>query len=386
MLEKLKWGAVIAVSMVLGGALVVGINGLDSDDDGSSSNTTAMATASPSADVESTATTTPPVEMVSHTIPSEVADLYEQARPSVVRINAQSENINAGGVGSGIVLDTEGHILTNYHVIENFELIDVVLADGTVGSAAVVGTDPGNDLAVLKADISSDLLTPATFGDSDAIRPGEFVMAVGNPFDLEGSVTEGIVSGIGRSLEGGTGRPLRQLIQSDAAINPGNSGGALFNAAGEVIGITTAIENPSGDRVFVGIGYAVPSNVATRFLPRMLAGETVEHPQLGVALAEDPVTPAIAADLGLDVDHGVLIARVAPGTGADQAGLRGGTNSQGEVTGDVIVRLDNEEVRDFDDLANYIDSKNVGDTVDVVVVRDGSEVTIPVTLSAWQSS
>ncbi len=295
----------------------------------------------------------------------------------------QVSNSSAGGVGSGIVLDKDGYILTNNHVVDGYDVFDVVLADGTTAPAAVVGTDPGNDLAVIKADIPADKLVPATFGDSDAIRAGEFVIAVGNPFDLEGSVTEGIVSGIGRSLQG-NGRPLRQLIQSDAAINPGNSGGALFNAAGEVIGITTAIENPSGDRVFVGIGYAVPSNTATRFLPQLLNGETIEHPQLGVALKA--VTPATASTLGLSVDQGVLVVAVTPGTGADSAGLRGGSNNFGQATGDVIVRIDDEEIKDFDDLANYIDSKEVGDTVDVVVVRDGSEMTVPVTLNAWQSN
>ena len=385
MLDKLKWGAVIAASMVLGAAGVVGVNSLDSDDSGSPSNV-AVATATPGTEPDTGATSTPAVETVSHTIASDVADLYEEVRPSVVRINALSSNSNSGGVGSGIVLDKEGHVLTNFHVIEGFDQIDVILWDGTAATAVVVGTDPGNDLAVLKAEAPADKLQPATLGDSDAIRAGEFVIAVGNPFDLEGSVTEGIVSGIGRSLGGGTGRPLRQLIQADAAINPGNSGGALFNAAGEVIGITTALENPSGDRVFVGIGYAVPSNVATRFLPEMLSGATVEHPQLGVSMAQDPVTPAVAADLGLSVDHGLLITAVVPGTGADQAGLRGGVDNFGQATGDVIVRIDDREINDYDDLANYIDSKNVGDTVDVVVVRDGEELTIPVTLNAWQSS
>jgi putative serine protease PepD len=285
-------------------------------------------------------------------------------------------------VGSGIVLDKDGHILTNNHVVGSFDSIDVVLFDGTAASATVVGRDPGNDLAVIRADLPADQLVPATFGDSDAIRAGEFVIAVGNPFDLEGSVTEGIVSGIGRSLQG-SGRPLRQLIQSDAAINPGNSGGGLFNAAGEVIGVTTAIENPSGDRVFVGIGYAVPSNVVARFLPNMLNGETIEHPRLGVAL--ENVTPAIASDLGLSVEQGVLIVAVEPGTGADQAGLRGGADNFGQATGDVIVRIDSQDIRDYDDLANYIDSLEVGDVVDVVVIRDGGEVTVPVTLNAWQS-
>ena len=381
MLEKLKWGAVIAVSMLLGAAGVVGINSLDSD--GTDPPTTA-AVASPTPGVQPDGTSVPTVETVAHTINSEVADLYEQVRPSVVRINSGDSNSNSGGVGSGIVLDKEGHILTNNHVIEDFDQIDVVLADGTAARAAVVGRDPGNDLAVLKADIAPDLLVPATFADSDAVRIGEFVIAVGNPFDLEGSVTEGIVSGVGRSLAG-SGRPLRQLIQADAAINPGNSGGALFNAAGEVIGITTALENPSGDRDFVGIGYAVPANIATRFLPQMLSGETVEHPQLGVALAPDPITPAVASDLGLSVDYGVLIRAVTPGTGADTAGLRGGVDSFGQPTGDVIVRIDSQEIRDFDDLADYIDSREIGDTVNVAVIRDGAEVTIPVVLNAWQA-
>jgi S1-C subfamily serine protease len=368
--------------MVLGGAVVVGINSLDDDEPVAAP--AVVASTATAANPDGTSTSVPAIDTVSHTIPSEVADLYEQVRPSVVRINGQSSTSNSGGVGSGIVLDTEGHVLTNYHVIEGFDEIDVVLWDGTAASATVVGTDPGNDLAVLKTDIAPDRLVPATFGDSDAIRAGEFVIAVGNPFNLEGSVTEGIVSGIGRSLSGGTGKPLRQLIQSDAAINPGNSGGGLFNGAGEVVGITTAIENPSGDRVFVGIGYAVPSNIATRFIPRMLSGETIEHPRLGVALQN--VTPASAADLGLNVDQGVLILAVEAGTGADEAGLRGGSNNFGQATGDVVIRIDGQEIKDFDDLANYIDSKEVGDTVDVVVFRDGQELTLPVTLNAWQSS
>jgi S1-C subfamily serine protease len=382
MLEKLKWGAVIVVSMVLGGAAVVGINTLDAEDD-SPASLTAVATPTPGAGPEAAGAPADAPDTVAHVINSEIAELYERVSPSIARINAQDSGSNSGGVGSGIVLDKDGHVLTNNHVVQDFDQVDVVLSDGTAGRATVIGRDPGNDLAVLRVDIPADLLVPATFGDSDAIRPGEFVIAVGNPFDLEGSVTEGIISGTGRSLAG-NGRPLRQLIQSDAAINPGNSGGALFNAAGEVIGITTAIENPSGDRVFVGIGYAVPSNIATRYLPQMLNGETIEHPRLGVALQN--VTPATAGALGLTVEQGVLITVVEPGTGAGEAGLRGGADSFGQATGDVIIRIDSEEIRDFDDLADYIDSREVGDVVDVVVIRDGAELTVPVTLNAWQSS
>jgi S1-C subfamily serine protease len=381
MLDRFVLGAVIVVSMVLGGALVVGVNALDSDDTPAAT-VAALPTATPAGDTNETPTET--AGTISQTINGQVADLYEQVRPSVVRINARDSGSNSGGVGSGIVLDKEGHILTNNHVVGNFDSIDVILADGTAASATVLGRDPGNDLAVLQTDLPADLLVPATFGDSDALRPGEFVIAVGNPFDLEGSVTEGIVSGLSRTLEGGSGRPLRQLIQADAAINPGNSGGGLFNANGQLIGITTAIENPSNDRVFVGVGYAVPSNVVTRFLPNMLNGETIEHPRLGVAL--ENVTPAIASDLSLSVEQGVLILAVEPGTGADSAGLRGGVDSFGQATGDVIVRIDGQAIRDYDDLANYIDGRKVGDVVEVTVVRDGAEVQVPVTLNAWQAA
>ena len=377
MLEKLKWGLVIVVSMVLGGAVVVGINSLDNSD--TTSNAVVVATSTASTE----ATTTPAVHTVSDSITSDVADLVERVRPSVVRINSSSSTSSSGGTGSGIILNKDGFILTNNHVVAGFDRFDVQLSDGTSAAAAIVGTDPGNDLAVIKADIPADKLQPATFGDSDKLRAGESVIAIGNPFDLEGSVTEGIVSGIGRTLTG-NGRPLRQLIQADAAINPGNSGGALFNAAGEVIGITTAIENPSGERVFVGIGYAVPSNVATRFLPQLLKGETIEHPQLGVAL--QTITPSAAADLGINVQQGVLVVSVEPGTGAAEAGLQGGTDNQGRPTGDVIIRIDNQDIATYDDLANYIDSKNVGDTVNVVVLRNGEEVTLPVQLNAWQSN
>jgi putative serine protease PepD len=289
-----------------------------------------------------------------------VADLAESVRASVVRIDASDPGSFGGGVGSGVVLDTEGHILTNNHVVGASTILNVALLDGTGGSAIVVGRDPGNDLAVVKADIAADKLVPARLGDSDQVRIGELVIAVGNPFRIEGTVTEGIVSGLGRSLQGSGGRQMRELIQSDAAINPGNSGGALFNARGEVIGITTAIENPTNDRVFIGIGYAVPINTATRFLPQMLAGEDIQHPRFGIEMAGQSSPPQITA--------------VVPGSGADQGNLQ---------AGDIITALDGNAIVTFDDLAEYIDSKNVGDVVDVTVMRNGEEITLPVTLVPW---
>jgi S1-C subfamily serine protease len=362
MSERLKWALTVVVSMVLGAAAVVGLEAVASDDGGSSSTVIERVSS-------------PETSGVSTSINS-VADLYEQVRESVVRINSAAQG--GEGTGSGVVLDDDGHILTNNHVVAGGGAIDVVLADGTSASAEVVGRDPGNDLAVIRADLPADKLKPAKLGNSDDVRVGEFVIAVGNPFGEDGTVTQGIVSGLGRTLrEDPSARPLRELIQSDAAINPGNSGGALINARGEVIGITTAIENPSGDRVFVGIGYSVPINTATRFLPDMLAGRNVEHPRLGVALAD--VTPAIAESRGLSVDHGVQVTQVVQGSAAARAGLRGGQS------GDVIVAIDDQEINDFEDLAEYIDSKKVGDSVDVKVMRGGQEMTVSVTLEAWRT-
>jgi putative serine protease PepD len=347
MKEKLTWGLVVVASMALGAAAVVGVDSLREDEPVSTSTTVIERVSQPDS------------SGVSLSVDS-VADLAESVRASVVRIDASDPGSFGGGVGSGVVLDKEGHILTNNHVVGESSILNVALLDGTGGSAIVVGRDPGNDLAVVKADIPADKLVPARLGDSDQVRIGELVIAVGNPFRIEGTVTEGIVSGLGRSLQGSGGRQMRELIQSDAAINPGNSGGALFNARGEVIGITTAIENPTNDRVFIGIGYAVPINTATRFLPQMLAGEDIQHPRFGIEMAGQSSPPQITA--------------VVPGSGADQGNLQ---------AGDIITALDGNAIVTFDDLAEYIDSKNVGDVVDVTVMRNGEEITLPVTLVPW---
>ena len=249
----------------------------------------------------------------------------------------------------------------------------------------MIGTDPGNDLAIIRAAASPQLLTVARFADSAGVRLGEPVFAIGNPFDLEFSVTSGIVSGIGRESRGGfSGRPVRDVIQTDAAVNPGNSGGPLFNAQGEVIGINTAVENPTGQRVFVGVGFAVPSNTAQRFLPAMLAGETVRHPQLGISgVALDLV---LAADAGVDVTSGVYLTSVGRGTAADLAGLvaasvpDGGQLAQG---GDVVVAIDGEQVATVQRLASIIDSHDVGDTVTLTIVRAGERLEVTAELQEW---
>ena len=369
MTRIVTWTAVIVLSMTLGAAAVVGVDSLRSE----SKTATVIERAVPSTSTG-----------VATTTAEDIADLYARVRPSVVRIVGQSTR-GSSALGSGVVLDKQGHILTNYHVVQGFDQLDVTFADGAAVRASVVGADPGNDLAVLKVDAPAGELTPAVLGDSLKVRVGELVIAVGNPFGIDGSVTQGIVSGVGRTLSASNGaRPLRQLIQSDAAINPGNSGGALFNTRGEVIGITSAIENPSGERVFVGVGYAVPIETARRFLPDMLAGRTVSHPRLGVALQN--VTPSLAARLGLNVDQGVLITSVEANTAAARAGLRGGDGSSRSSLGDVITAIDGTDVRSYDDLADYIDGKKVGDKVQLKISRDGKDTTADVTLEAWVST
>jgi S1-C subfamily serine protease len=329
------------------------------------------------------------------------AEVYEQIRPAVVEItstvSARSPfGPSAEGVGSGIVIDEQGIdeqglILTNYHVIADADNLEVTFADGTAVPAQVVGRDPGNDLAVIRADVTDEKLTPAPLGDSDAVQVGDAVLAIGTPFNLEGTLTQGIVSALDRTYasEDGT-RPIRNMIQTDAAVNPGNSGGPLLDCQGEVIGINTLLENPTGDRVNVGVAFAVPINTAERFLSDMLAGETVSHPWLGIAGHE--ITPALAQDIDLPVDAGVYVTLVAANSPAERAGLQGAFASEAEATrssslpggGDVIVAADGQSVASVEDLAGYLDrQKKPGDTVELQILRDGRELSLEATLAEW---
>ena len=327
---------------------------------------------------------------------SSVPDLYDAVRPAVVRITSISTTRTAfgtqqgEGLGSGIILDKDGNILTNYHVVQNANQLQVTLGDQSTASAEVVGTDPAGDLAVIKAAFPSDItLSPATLGDSDQIRTGESVIAIGNPFGLDGTVTEGIVSGLDRTLAEQQSRPLRELIQTDAAINPGNSGGPLVDLNGEVIGVNTAIENPSGTNTFSGIGYAIPINAAKQDLPQLLAGKTVVHARLGVS--GETITPNLAKELNLTVTEGVYVVTVDSTGPAATAGVHGAESAgQNALTppagGDVITSIDSQTTAKFDDLATYIDTKQPGDKVTLHVVRDGNKMDVEVTLAEWPSS
>lgn len=319
-------------------------------------------------------------------------DLYDKVSPSVVRITTVTVTRTAFGstqgeaLGSGVILDKDGNILTNYHVVQNESQLKVTLVDETTATAQVVGTDPASDLAVIKADFSGVDLSPANLGDSGQIRVGESVVAIGNPFGLDWTITEGIVSGLDRTLAEQQNRPLRELIQTDAAINPGNSGGPLVDYNGEVIGINTAIENPSGTNTFVGIGYAIPINAAKQSLPDMLAGKTVVHARLGVS--GQTLTPSLAKELGLSVTQGVYVASVNAGGPAAAAGVQGaGPAGQNTLTvppgGDVITGVDSQDTATFDVMADYIDSKQPGDTVTLHIVRGGKNMDISVRLAEW---
>lgn len=321
------------------------------------------------ADATRPAANTPRVEGV-----VDFSDVVAEVGGSVVLI--ESMGVGAGVSGSGVVVDREGHVLTNFHVVQGQQSLKVTLPNGAASLATVVGTDPANDLAVIRTtSFDSSMLQPVTFGNSDEVRVGQPVFAIGSPFDQKFTVTSGIISATNRTSQSAFAqRTIHDVLQTDAALNPGNSGGPLFNLDGEVIGINTSIENPEG-RVFAGIGFAVPSNTAQRFLPQMLAGEDIQHPQLGVSTTD--LDQVVADQLGIPVAQGVRVDFVTPGSAAERAGIR---------EGDVIVSVNGEVVRRFEDLARAVDIADVGDEVTIIVSRGGQEVALTAQLQPWDLS
>ena len=275
------------------------------------------------------------------------------------------------GSGSGSIIDTKGHILTNYHVVENAQKLEVTLADESKWPAKLVGSDPDNDLAVIKIDVPKENLTVIPMGDSKGLRIGQKVLAIGNPFGLQRTLTTGIISSLGRTIRSETGTLMEDIIQTDAAINPGNSGGPLLNSEGEIIGINSAIISPSGGSV--GIGFAIPVNIAKRVIPELIAKGYVTYPYIGATI--QPLLPEIAKYLKLKVDRGAMIAKVEKGGPADKAGLKGGSqnvqvgNMIVVVGGDIVVKADQHEVRSNDELIRYIREKKPGDTIVLHVYR-----------------
>jgi S1-C subfamily serine protease len=320
--------------------------------------------------------------------------VYEDASPSVVNITNRSYvyygfmgSVPEEGTGSGFVYDTQGHIVTNYHVIENAQELLVTLASGTVYSANVVGADPTNDLAVIQIDAGQDLPAALTMGDSNRLRVGQFVVAIGNPYGLQQTLTTGVVSALGRVIQSPQDNSfIGEAIQTDAAINPGNSGGPLLNLQGQVIGVNSQIISPSG--ASSGIGFAVSANTVHRVVPQLIANGYYAHPWLGTDMVS--LTPAISRMLreaGADVsaDSGLLVVQVSAGGPADRADIRGGSQwvrigrSQVPVGGDIITAIDDQPTPDLQALTVYLETKtNVGDTVQVTILRDDQEQTVPV--------
>jgi S1-C subfamily serine protease len=283
------------------------------------------------------------------------------------------------GQGSGFIIDRDGHVLTNYHVIADARQVEVTLHNRKKYRATVVGTDRSHDLAVIQ--IKAPDLNPMVLGDSRNLQVGQKVYAIGNPFGLSGTLTSGIVSSI-RSVQEPDGMTIDEAIQTDAAINPGNSGGPLLNSHGEVIGINTMIASSVGQNA--GIGFAIPINTAKAVLNDLLTLGRVRRPALGVVTL--PISPDIAGDLGLASDYGLLIIRVVAGGAAERAGLKGGTeraylgNTPIMVGGDLIVAIDGQDVQDQQELSRIMNNHRAGDSVKITIYRGKRRMDVEVTL------
>jgi 2-alkenal reductase len=318
--------------------------------------------------------------------------IYEQANPSVVHIRVRSGQgaLREESTGSGFVYDRDGHIVTNHHVVEGGETVIVTFADGMETLARVIGTDPDSDLAVLQVEVPPERLHPVTLGDSGAVRPGQLAIAIGNPFGLEGTMTVGIVSAIGRVIRPGSRVfSIPNMIQTDAPINPGNSGGPLLDSQGRVIGVNTMIFSQTG--VSSGVGFAIPVNTVRRIVPERIARGRYEHPWLGISGYS--VTPLVAKALGLPAERGALILEVDPRGPAAQAGLRGGSRPVsvlGESIpsgGDLIVAIDGRPISSMEDLiAELEEHHRPGDEITLSILRDGQTREVRVRLAPRPSS
>jgi len=313
--------------------------------------------------------------------------VYRRNIPAVVNVTSRAMTFDffyglvpQEGQGSGFVIDKEGHILTNYHVVADARQVEVTMHNRKKYKATVVGTDPAHDLAVIQ--IKAPELVPAVLGDSRALQVGQKVYAIGNPFGLAGTMTRGIVSSI-RPVREPNGATIDEAIQTDAAINPGNSGGPLMNGHGEVIGINTMILSNSGQNA--GIGFAIPINTAKAVLNDLVTLGRVRRPALGVRTI--PIAPELAEEMGLPADYGLLIVQVTPGGSAEQAGLHGGTeraylgNTPIMLGGDLIVAIDGEKIQDQQDLTQMMNNHRAGDTVKVTVYRGKRKMDVSVPLA-----
>ena len=375
-------GAALLFAGLLGGAAAVGIGAaVGSDDDGT---TTVLSTVAGNQPASTRFQT-------DEEAGKSVQEIYEQAGPGVVQVSSTSVDSSdpffgpqeASKLGSGFVIDKSGRIVTNYHVIEGAQEVQVNFSGDDRVPARVVGSDPSTDLAVLEIDAQARALTPLPLGNSDAVRVGDAVVAIGNPFGLERTVTAGIVSALQREITAPNGYTIDKVLQTDAPINQGNSGGPLLSAEGEVIGVNSQIESSSGGGS-VGIGFAVPINTVKEVVSQILENGRVEHAYLGVRM--QALDERVAETFRLPVDTGVMVVEVIPGSPADEAGLEGGDQQvivDGTTYvpgGDIITRADGEAVANPDDLRRVIMDKEPGEAMTLEIQRGESERTVSVTL------
>jgi len=323
-----------------------------------------------------------------------LVDIYESTSPGVVAIRVLTES--GRGLGSGFVIDKEGHIITNFHVIEGFTDMEVDFPSGFKTRGTVIGSDTDSDLAVIKVEAPPEELTPLPFGDSSKIQVGQSVIAIGNPFGLSGTMTLGIVSAFGRTLQslheapGGGLFTAGDIIQTDAAINPGNSGGPLLNLDGEVIGVNRAIRTynftDGEEPLNSGVGFAIAINIVKRVAPSLISESEYNYPYLGISSLDD-LSLVQQESLNLPQPNGAYVIAVTPGSPADKAGLIGGDVPTDEIGlyagGDLVIAIDGKTVYQFGDLLSYLlNNKSPGDTITLTVLRDGQEKQLDLVLGS----
>jgi S1-C subfamily serine protease len=320
---------------------------------------------------------------------TENISIYKQAAPAVANIVTRTVEFDfffnpvpVEGAGSGFLIDTDGHILTNYHVVQGAQTIEVTLGDQSRFKAKLIGADSRNDIALVKIDPKDRKLTPLELGDSRNLLVGQRVLAIGNPFGFQSTLTTGVVSSLGRTVQTSESTFIDEAIQTDASINRGNSGGPLLNSHGEVIGINSAIYAPTGTTA--GIGFAIPINTARRVADDLISQGRVRRATLGVE--GRALWPGLAEALHLSVEKGILVERVNPGGPAAQAGIRGGTKSvlaglqELRIGGDVLVSVDGKPITSQMDLNLLLNRARPGDTVTLTIFRDGKKIEVPVKL------
>lgn len=327
-----------------------------------------------------------PAALLATDLEDDLVALYERVNPSVVHIFIFDEAENFVGSGTGFVYDSAGHIVTNNHVVSGANGLEVVFASGERRGAEVVGTDVDSDLGVIRVDSLPAGVQPVPLGDSNSVRVGQFVVAIGNPFGEAGSLSLGIVSGLGRTLtsdriaEGGGRYSLPRVIQTDAAINPGNSGGPLLNLAGEVVGVNSAIRTSTGTNS--GVGFSIPVNAVRRVIPSLVAEGVYHYPYMGIRMTELDLASQQA--LGLPQLTGAYVTEVTPGAPAALAGvLASDLSPTGELLsgGDLIIAVDGQPVNNPDDLISFlVFETEVGQTIDLTIIRNGEPIEVPLTL------